>query len=414
MTPTPALDRHAEQHLLEALEDSPVVLIHGPRQCGKTTLALSIGVEKGYDYISFDDEEAFLAATQDPTAFINSLPPKVILDEIQRVPSLFRAIKRSVDRNRVSGRFLLTGSSNILLLPQLADSLAGRMEIFPLYPFSQSELMERRSGFLRHLFAADFPTRSLPTAQEDLLQRVLAGGYPALITRPTARRRSNWFSSYIDTLIMRDLKDMSGVQSLREMPRLLQALSEQTAQLFNVSNLASPFKLSRTTIRDYISLLERIFLVEILPPWHSNKLNRLTKTPKVHVCDTGLACFVQGASMDTLANDRQAFGHILETFIYQELRRMASWQETPTRFFHFHTKDGVEVDIVLDRGAQGVAGIEVKAESSVHNSDFKGLRQLRMAAGKRFKAGVVLYDGEMCASFGEGMFAIPIRMLWEL
>ncbi len=207
---------------------------------------------------------------------------------------------------------------------------------------------------------------------------------------------------------------MSGVQSLREMPRLLQVISEQTGQLFNVSNLASPFALSRTTIRDYISLLERIFLVEIIPPWHSNKLKRLTKTPKVHICDSGLVCSVQGASVNSLSTDRQAFGHVLETFVYQELRRMASWQEVPTRFFHFHTKDGVEVDLVLDRGAQGIAGIEVKAGSSIHSSDLRGLRQLKSAAGDKFKAGVVLYDGEMCGSLGDGMFAVPIKMLWEM
>lgn len=377
-------------------------------------MAQSIGKQKGYDYITFDDDQAVRAAIDDPAAFIDNLPPKIILDEIQRVPGLFRAIKLSVDRNRVNGRFILTGSSNILLLPKLADSLAGRMEVFPLHPLSQSELIGERSNFLIKLFAADFSTQNTSPLKDKLIERVVSGGFPSLLSRPTARRRNNWFSSYIDTLILRDLKDMSGVQSLREMPRLLQVISEQTGQLFNVSNLASPFALSRTTIRDYISLLERIFLVEIIPPWHSNKLKRLTKTPKVHICDSGLVCSVQGASVNSLSTDRQAFGHVLETFVYQELRRMASWQEVPTRFFHFHTKDGVEVDLVLDRGAQGIAGIEVKAGSSIHSSDLRGLRQLKSAAGDKFKAGVVLYDGEMCGSLGDGMFAVPIKMLWEM
>ncbi len=186
-----------------------------------------------------------------------------------------------------------------------------------------------------------------------------------------------------------------------------------TARLLNVSDLSSPFQLSRPTIHDYVTLLERVFLLEQLPPWHSNRLSRLIKTPKLHLGDTGVACALLGLDAAALVRDRAKLGQLLETFVYQELRRQASWHEVAIGFHHFRDKDGAEVDIVLERGANEVAGVEVKAAASVTQADFRGLRKLKEAAGKHFAAGVVLYDGETSASFGEGLFAVPIRALWE-
>lgn len=187
----------------------------------------------------------------------------------------------------------------------------------------------------------------------------------------------------------------------------------QTARLINISDLASPFQLSRPTIRDYVTLLERVFLLEELPPWHSNRLSRLIKTPKLHVGDTGLACALLGLDAAALVQDRGMLGQLLETFVFQELRRQASWHEEEIRFHHYRDKDGAEVDIVLERGAGQVTGVEVKASATVTAADFRGLRKLKDAAGKRFAAGVVLYDGETSAGFGDGLYAVPIRALWE-
>lgn len=405
--------RHAEPLLLEALADSPVVLLHGPRQCGKTTLAQRVGERHGYDYISFDDAVMRAAAEADPVGFVDDLPMRVILDEVQRLPVLFTALKSAVDRRRVPGRFLLTGSANVLLLPKLADSLAGRMAVLRLHPLAQCEMANHASHFLEALFAGAFKTRRVERLGAQLAERIVAGGYPAALARPAGRRRAAWYRDYLEALVQRDVRDMARISSLDVLPRLLALGAAQTGRLFNASDLAAPFQLSRPTIADYVTLLERVFLLERLPPWHSNRTSRLVKTPKLHLGDTGLACALLGVDAAGLAADRSLLGQLLETFVFQELRRQASWNDEPSRFFHYRDRDGAEVDIVIEHGAQVLAGVEVKAAATVTAQDFRGLRKLRETSGKRFVCGVVLYDGATSASFGGGLFAVPIRALWE-
>lgn len=405
--------RFAENGVLEALADSPVVLLHGPRQCGKTTLARLVGDARGYTYLTFDDDVSRVAAGSDPAGFVDGLPGRVILDEIQRVPEIFTAIKAAVDRARTPGRFLLTGSANVLLVPALADSLAGRMDILRLFPFAQAELARSPSGFIEALFGAAFKTRRTDRLAEALTQRVVAGGYPAALARQQPRRRAAWYRDYLDAIVQRDVRDMARISALDALPRLLSLVAGQTARLLNVSDLSAPFSVSRPTIREYVTLLERVFLVEELPPWHTNRLSRLVKTPKVHIGDTGLACALLGVDATVLTADRELFGQLLETFVYQELRRQASWQPDPLSFFHYRDRDDFEVDIVIERGARHLAGIEVKASATVRESDFRGLRKLRDAAGSRFTCGVVLYDGELATAFGDRLFAVPVRRLWE-
>ena len=405
--------RHLAPRLREALADSPVVLIHGPRQCGKTTLARTIGDAAGYTYFTFDDAVTLASALADPAGFVAELPDRTILDEVQRVPALFSVLKSAVDRRRTPGRFLLTGSANVLLVPKLSDSLAGRMAIVRLHPLAQAELAAQRPKFLDALFRGAFKTRTFPRLGRQLADLLVAGGYPAARARSSGRRRAEWYRDYIETIVQRDVRDLARISALDALPRLLAAAATQTAHLFNVADLGAPFQLSRPTIRDYVTLLERVFLLETLPPWHSNRLSRLIKTPKLHLGDTGLACALLGLDPAALAEDRATLGQILETFVFQELRRQASWHPTPSAFFHFRDKDGAEVDIVIEFGARRVAGIEVKASATVTPADFRGLRKLRAAAGSKFAAGVVLYDGETSVPFGEGLFAVPIRALWE-
>lgn len=413
MPKTGLYPRYAEQRLTEALGDSPVVLIHGARQCGKTTLAQMVGEARNYAYTSFDDDVARSAAENDPAGFVAGLPERVILDEVQRVPALFTALKMAVDRKREAGRFILTGSTSVLLVPKLADSLAGRMQILRLHPLAQCELQRRPPRFLDALFAGAFKTRRVDRLAEQLAERISAGGYPVALERP-ARRRAVWYRDYLDALVQRDAREVARIHSLDALPRLLELAAAQTARLLNVSTMAASFQLSRITIRDYLTLLEQVFLLERLLPWHSNRLSRLIKTPKLHFGDTGLACALLGLNARALAADRSLLGLLLETFVFQELRRQASWRDEPLRFFHFRDKDGAEVDIVIECGARLLAGVEVKASATVTKSDFRGLRKLKKAAGRRFTSGVVLYDGEICASFGEGFYAVPIRALWEM
>jgi predicted AAA+ superfamily ATPase len=406
--------RFAEPRLTEALADSPVVLIHGPRQCGKTTLAQVVGKRTGHTYVNFDDEVVRGAAEADPAGFVADLPERASLDEVQRVPELFAALKTAVDRKRVAGRFMLTGSANVLLVPKLADSLAGRMQILRLHPLAQCELARRSPAFLDALFGDGFKTRQTERLGTRLAERIAAGGYPAALARPTARRRAAWYRDFLEALVQRDVRDLTRISSLDALPRLLALAAAQTARLLNMTDLAAPFQLSRPTIRDYVTLLERVFLLDTLPPWHSNRLSRLVKTPKMHVGDTGLACALLGLDGAALWADRSLLGQLLETFVFQELRRQASWQDEPFTFFHFRDKDGAEVDIVIEHGARELAGVEVKASATVTAADFRGLRRLREAAGKRFVGGIVLYDGETSASFGDGLHAVPLRALWEM
>ena len=405
--------RYSLARLKEALRDTPVVLVHGPRQCGKSTLTRMAGDALGYTYFSFDDAALLLAAESDPAGFVADLPARVILDEVQRVPGLFLPIKTAVDRNRKPGRFILTGSANVLLAPRLSDSLAGRLELLRLHPLAQSEIAGVRPRFLDKLFSDGFTSHTYERLGPELARRIAAGGFPAALARSRAPRRAVWYRDYIETLVQRDVSDLARISSLQVIPRLLSFAAAETARLFNVSDLSAPFQLSRPTIRDYLTLLERVFLLDILPPWHSNRLSRLIKTPKLHLCDTGVACSLMGMDAAALVADRATLGQLLETFVFQELRRMAEWQGRPVAFHHFRDKDGVEVDIVLERGAREIAGVEVKASGTVTASDFRGLRKLRDAAGARFRGGVVLYDGEVSVPFGDRMHAVPLRALWE-
>ena len=411
MIDTTIYPRLIEPHLIEALADSPAVLIHGPRQCGKTTLARMVGASRGYKYVTFDDDVVRSAAQDDPLGFAAGLPERVILDEVQRAPALFSALKMEIDRRRTPGRFLLTGSTQVLLVPKLSDSLAGRLQTLRLHPLAQCELARCDPDFLDALFDSGFAVERDGRLGDELPDRITAGGYPAALTRPPGRRQANWYYDHVDALIQHDVRDLARIRRLEILPQLLQAAASQTARMFNLSDLAAPFEVSRPTIRDYVTLLERVFLLERLPAWHSNRLSRLVKRPKLHLCDTGVASAFLGMDGPALAYDRSLFGQLLETFVFQELRRQASWHDVRMSFHHFRDKDGTEVDIVIERGTARLAGVEVKASGTVRPADFRGLRKLQGALGDRFAGGVVLYDGEATVPFGERLHAVPVRRL---
>lgn len=405
--------RHLQARIEEALADSPVVLLHGPRQSGKTTLARQVGEARGYAYVTFDDDTQRAAAESDPVGFVADLPERVVLDEVQRVPGLFTSLKAVVDARRQPGRFILTGSANVLFLPRLADSLAGRMEVLCLKPLTQAELADTPPDFLPSLFGGGFPAG--PVARRmgaELAERVAAGGYPAALARASSPRRMAWYRDYVQTLVQRDVRDLARIGALDALPRLMALAAGQSARLLNVAELAAPFQLSRPTIRDYVTLLSRLFLLEELAPWHCNRLSRLIKTPKLHLGDTGLACALLGVDGAGLWRDRGLYGQLLETFVFQELRRQADGLADAIAFCHFRDKDGAEVDVVLESGGR-LAGVEVKAGSTVKSPDFRGLRNLREAAGAAFVRGVLLYDGEAVVPFGDDLYAVPISRLWS-
>jgi predicted AAA+ superfamily ATPase len=395
------------------LEDTPVVAVLGPRQVGKSTLVRELAPDRPFydlDVAAFGE-----TATADPAGFLEGLPAVVTLDEVQRVPELLRAIKVSVDRDRRPGRFLLTGSANLLLLPHLSDSLAGRMEVIHLHPLTEAEKERAPGRFLETFLAGELQPEIRPQTATSLalVRRILAGGFPEACTRSASRARV-WHQQYLRAILERDVRDIAKVRDVHELGRLLKTLANQSASLLNVSNLSRDLNLSRATVHHYIEVLERLFLIRQLPAWHRSAAKRLVKSPKLHLPDTGLAATLMDLNEADWNARRSAFGRLLESMVLQQLVAQAGWTDPALGFWHFRDKDQEEVDCVITRGSR-VWGIEVKASQSVSASDTKGLRRLAQQTGADFAGGIVFYSGNSVMPLCDGAFlAVPLAKLWEL
>lgn len=404
--------RLAEQRVRSALTNTRVALLIGPRQAGKTTLA-QIVAGRDMRYMSLDDPTVLSAAETDPVGFVRSLD-KAVIDEIQRVPELLMALKTSVDSDRRPGRFILTGSADLMTIPRVSESLAGRMSMIRLLPLAQAELRDRTPTFLDFAFSGDTIMDSEETVLgDDLVEVVLKGGYPEPLTRESSVERELWHEDYIEAIIQRDVRDIARIGLLNTLPSLLRALAEFSGQLVNFSKLGSLLGMNHVTTHEYVTHLANLFLVSIVEPWHGNALKRLVKTPKLHFIDTGVLAALRHVSTDRIRVDRSPFGAILESFVYSELLKLAYASTGRFRFYHFRDKDMNEVDVVIEDRLGRVVGIEIKASSTVTNRDFKGLRRLQSDVGERFIAGLVLYDHDRPVPFGEKLAAVPLSLLWS-
>ncbi len=419
------LTRHLLETIEAALADTPAVLLQGARQVGKSTLAAALaGARPQRAYRTFDDGSELAAALASPDGYVRGFSGPVALDEIQRAPELFRAIKASVDRDRTAGRFLLTGSANVLLLPRLSESLAGRIEILTLWPLSQGEIDGVMETFVDRAFGAARPNWSVSKARATkaararnasptLAQRIVRGGFPEPMTRATATRRASWYASYIDTNLRRDIRDLANIDGLREVPKLLALVASRVSGLLNLADLSRGLALPQTSLKRYFTLLEALFLVTTLPAWTTNRGLRLVKAPKVFLTDTGLASHLVGADAATLEADGRIRGMLLENFVVVEILKQLGWCKVRPTAHHFRSTSGVEVDIVLEDRAGRIVGIEVKSSATVNADDFRGLRMLREIAGKKFVRGIVLHDGESTVHFDEQFLSAPISALWS-
>lgn len=405
--------RHAENRILLALRDTPAVMVVGPRQCGKTTLVKDIANSQ-YTYITLDDTNQLQLAKNDPISFIQKFDNQnVIIDEIQRAPELFLPIKKSIDENRLPGRFLLTGSANAMTLPQVADSLAGRLETIHLLPLAQCEITHTKSTFLDNILSTKLPETKQRITRDELINKVLAGGFPEPLARQDITRRNNWFRQYISSIVQKDIKSLSQIENLDTMHRLIQILANHVSQLINYTEIANALSLSRQTVTRYTSLLSQLFIFEELPAWNRNDNKRLIKSPKVHIVDSGLLCALKRINPTKLEENPHLLGNILESYVLNELHKLASWRDEPIYFSHYRDKDKVEVDIVLETLDGDVIGIEVKASATLRKEHFHGLQKLKQAAGKQFKVGVLLYNGEHSNIVEDNIIAAPISALWE-
>ena len=403
--------------LAEALGDRPVVLVNGARQVGKSTLVQDPATTRPARYLTLDDAVVRAAASEDPAGFLAGLTGPVTLDEVQRAPDLFLAIKAEVDRDRTPGRFLLTGSADFLLLPRVSESLAGRMEILTLWPLSQGEIENRPEGFVDALFqpvlkVPDTP-EEVPEDREEILARALLGGYPEVVAKESAARRRAWFSSYVATILQRDVRDLANIEGLTALPRLLSLLATRATALLNYSELSRSSGLAQSTLKRYFALLEATFLVQILPAWASNLGKRLTKSPKILFADTGLLAHTLGLDTARLALEPELAGLLLENFVTMEIRKQAEWSAVQPRLFHYRTLAGQEVDLILEDASGRCVGIEVKASATLGARDVQPLKDLAETLGKRFVRGILLYTGKTVVPFGERLHALPISSLWH-
>lgn len=405
------VQRHLLSFLQEGMADTPAMLVNGPRQSGKTTLVRQF--DESLPYISLDDATRLAAARADPQAFVRQLD-RAIIDEIQRAPELLLALKLSIDNDRRPGRFLLTGSANVMSLPTVADSLAGRIEVHALLPLSNAELAGRQADFLARAQASDWPAQvreNTPGVGTALIEHVLAGGYPEMRSRATPRRRQAWAQAYLTTLVERDIRDIANIDEATRIPQLMAILATLSGQLLNLSQIGGQIGLNLHTAEKYIGILEKLFLVRRLPAWSRNELTRLIKTPKIHFLDSGLQAALLRANADWLQQERGRFGAILESWVYGELLKTMNISTERWFISHYRDKDQVEVDFVLESPQRAVIGIEVKAAATVTAADFKGLRRLREHCGKAFTSGIVLYDGAAAVPFGDELWAVPLGWL---
>lgn len=403
--------RYARRRIEDAMGRSRVTLVTGPRQAGKSTLVQDIA-GRDTPYLTMDSESIRREATAAPEKFMEDLD-RAIIDKVQRVPDLLLEIKRQVDLDPRWGRFLLTGSANLLTLPRVADSLAGRMSLVQLLPLSQAEIRGGRGTFLEAAFQGEIPESKDPVTGAALVDLVLAGGYPEALKFDRWDAQREWYLDYVDTVIHREVPDAVQVDQIGQMSSLARVLAEHSGQLVNCSRIGAALGMNHVTTQRYKRILESVYLVKTLHPWYSNRLKRLTKTPKLHFLDAGLLSAILGVGPAVVARDRSAFGPILETFVLSELLKIAGWSGERHQFFQLRDKEKREVGVVIEDARRRVVGIEVKAASRVRVDEFGGLCRLKEACGDKFVQGFVLYDGAKAESMLEGMTALPISSLWQ-
>ncbi|APF17627.1 ATPase [Caldithrix abyssi DSM 13497] len=406
--------RRITPKILQALKFSPVVLLNGARQTGKTTLVKAIAKEKSFRYVTLDDLTTLHAAKSDPQGFIAAFDKPLIIDEVQRVPELLLAIKARVDQSRQPGQFLLTGSANALMLPKISESLVGRMVILTLFPLSYDEIRGQKNTIIDDLVEQKInSTQAKEISKNELFNFILLGGFPELQKLANEKQKKAWFQSYISTILQRDIQDLARINGIFELPRLFSYLGYQAGSLLNLSNLSRELGMPVSTLKRYVTLLEAIFLVHRLPAWFRNIGKRLIKTPKVFFNDSGLLSHLLGVNAENLESNPKISGQLFENFIFQELIKQISWSESQPQLYYFRTAAGKEVDFILETNNGQLIGIEIKLKETIQSKDFDGLRELMNLTNGQFKAGYVLSLSKEVVPFGNNLFTLPLSLFLQ-
>jgi predicted AAA+ superfamily ATPase len=406
--------RHAASAVSEALADTRVVLINGARQAGKSTLVRAVAGERAAEWRDLDLPQDRQSAVADPVGFI-SFDGLTVIDEIQRAPELLLAIKAAVDADPRPGRFLLTGSSRLLALRDLPDTLPGRMETIELWPFSQGEIDGEPDGFIDEVFRLGPAVRHESSVTRDsYADRIVRGGLPEAVARTDPRRRGRFLDSYVQNLIDREVRQLVEIERAPQLTTLIRLLAARSGLLVAAGSLQSELQISRPTIARYLHLLEEVFLIKRVPGWSRNLGARVTNAAKLTFVDSGIAARLLAMDAHTLRRPGAPFGPLLESFVLSELARQLTWSQKLVDLYHYRDHNKVEVDAVLESRQRQVVGIEVKAASTVRSEDFKGLRLLAERLGDEFLVGIVLYTGTTTLPFGPKMRALPVSALWQL
>ncbi len=399
------IDRQILALLDDYIATFPVTYIGGTRQSGKSTLTLSLA---GFNYVTLDDISAYNTAKTSPKEFVYSLKKPVIIDEIQRAPELLIAIKQEVDENRLNGNYVLTGSANLLGMKQVSDSLAGRLGILQLYPFSMREICSNTGSIIDELWEFD-PKKHKAIDYEKILDFIINGGYPEIQKIKEPRRKKLWFDSYISTYIERDAFSVAQVRKKDAFFRLYQILSSRSGGLLNKASLAADIKVSPSILDDYLGILQMTYQIELLPSYFDNITKRFVKMPKLFFMDSGVLCSLLGVDKNNFASS-QFKGQIAETFIFSELRKALQLSNVKTELFHWRTSDAKVIDFVLKRGERFVC-IEVKSSTSVDKDAFKHIDAFAKENKDGFVAGFVFYLGEHILPFGDNRWAVPFGIV---
>lgn len=400
--------------LNNACKDSPVILIHGARQSGKSTLVKKFARDdRPARYLTFDDPTVLSAATSAPMDFLENFNDNLIIDEVQRVPEILLAIKRLVDEKRKPGRFILTGSSNIFLLPKVSESLAGRIEVLNLYPLSQSEIAGSQNNFIDSLFDKNFKMPTVQRKTSNLPARIVKGGYPEILSRKERDRTDAWFNSYVTTIIQRDLRELSNIEKLSDTDKLMRVLATRGGTLLNFAELSRVLTIPQTTLKRYIALLEMIFMIKLLPAWSGNLSKRLIRTPKLYLIDTGLLANLISFDQDRIVSDSLVWGRLVENFVLMEIIKESTWSKYNLSPYHFRSAAGQEIDFVIERSDGALVAIEVKASQKIDERTFASIKMFAEETKKHFLRGIVLYTGKDSIPFGNNLFALPINCFWD-
>lgn len=406
--------RRAAVRVADAIADTRVVLVTGARQCGKSTLVGGIARNRGAEWRNLDSAVMRQAAAADPTGFV-AFPDLMVIDEVQRVPELLLAIKEQVDTDPRPGRYLLTGSARVLGLRGLPDTLPGRSETIELWPFSQGEIDGTDEGFIDAAFD-EGPAlgHTSSVSRDDYARRIIRGGFPEAVARTETARRERFFDSYVADLVARDVSQLSEIEQPAQMRALLTLLAGRSGHLLVGNALSNHLRVSARTVHRYLALLEEVFLIKRVPAWSRDVSTRAIGTPKLAFVDSGVAANLLDADVRILLRPGGPFGPLLECFVLMELARQMTWSRLRVELAHYRTKDGTEVDAVLEDRQGRVIGIEVKATSTVRSDDFRGLRHLADRLGDDFLVGYVMYTGTQTVPFGTRLRALPASALWEL